>query len=253
MFYESFTRVSRHGLTPHSISSVAQYPSRTGRRTSTMTCKNRLPAVAVFLSAWATKCRGSLSKYHAVVLLAVCAASSGWTLTARAQERPIDTKLSMITVRVHKSGLFSGLGHDHEVAAPVTNGTVNVAARQVELRITASSLGVRDPDASDKDRNEIQKTMLGPKVLDVVQYPEILFRSDESDPAGTDSWRVRGNLTLHGQVRSVAVEVRERGGHYVGSSRLKQTDFGITPIKVAGGTVQVKNEIEIEFDIQLAR
>jgi polyisoprenoid-binding protein YceI len=218
-----------------------------------MTCKNRFFTATDLLWAWGTKYRSSSIKFHAGVWLALCAASLGWTATASAQERAIDTRQSMITIRVHKSGLFSGFGHDHEIAAPITNGTVNMAARQVELHLTASSLRVRDRDAGDKDRNEIQNTMLGPKVLDVVQYPEILFRSPGSDPAGADSWQVHGNLTLHGQVRPVVVEVKERGSHYVGASSLKQTDFGITPIKIAGGTVQVKNEIEIEFDIQLAR
>ena len=54
-------------------------------------------------------------------------------------------------------------------------------------------------------------------------------------------------LTLHGQTRVVAVEARETGGHYLRSSRFKQTDFGIKPVKVAGGTIRVKDEIRIEL------
>jgi hypothetical protein len=34
---------------------------------------------------------------------------------------------------------------------------------------------------------------------------------------------------------------------------LKQTEFGIKPVKVAGGAVRVKDEIQIDLDIQLAR
>jgi hypothetical protein len=30
---------------------------------------------------------------------------------------------------------------------------------------------------------------------------------------------------------------------------LKQTDFGIQPVSVAGGTIKVKDELEIEFTI----
>ena len=112
---------------------------------------------------------------------------------------------------------------------------------------------MRDPKISDKDRDEIQEAMLGPKVLDSERYPEIIFRSTAAEPRGTGSWMVRGNLSLHGQARSVAVEVSERDGHYVGNTRLKHTDFGIKPVRIAGGTVRVKDEIRIEFDIQLAR
>jgi hypothetical protein len=31
---------------------------------------------------------------------------------------------------------------------------------------------------------------------------------------------------------------------------LKQRDFGITPVSIAGGTVKVKNELTIDFDIR---
>ena len=39
------------------------------------------------------------------------------------------------------------------------------------------------------------------------------------------------------------------GAAHIGSTSLKQTDFGITPISIAGGTVKVKDEVRIEFDV----
>ena len=182
--------------------------------------------------------------------LALWAASLAWTATAAA---PIDTGKSVMTVRVYKAGVLSALGHDHKIAAPIAGGTVDTAARQAELRVNAGALRVSDPQASDKDRAEIQSTMLGPDVLDAERHPEIVFRSSGVEAMGAGSWMVRGNLTLHGETRPVTVEVRERDAHYVGSSRFKQTDFGMKPVKVAGGTVRVKDEVRIEFDIQLMR
>jgi polyisoprenoid-binding protein YceI len=170
-----------------------------------------------------------------------------------AQTRAIDTKKSVMTVRVYKAGVFSALGHDHEIAAPIAAGKADPAARQVELRVEARRLRVEDAKVSEKDRAEIQKTMLGPEVLDVERHPEIVFRSTAVEPASAGSWTVRGSLTLHGETRPVTVEVREKEGHYVGNSILKQTEFGIKPVRVAGGTVKVKDQIRIEFDIQLAR
>jgi hypothetical protein len=38
-------------------------------------------------------------------------------------------------------------------------------------------------------------------------------------------------------------------GRYRGTVVLKQRDFGITPISIAGGTVKVKDELKVEFDI----
>ena len=157
-----------------------------------------------------------------------------------------------MTVRVYKAGVFSALGHDHEIAAPIAGGTVDSAAHTVEIRVKAGALKVRDPNVSDKDRAQIQSTMLGSEVLDAASNPEIVFRSTTAAPGGAASWTVNGNLTLHGQTRPVTVEVKEAGGHYAGTCRLKQTEFGIVPIKAAGGTIRVKDEILIEFDIQLA-
>lgn len=178
---------------------------------------------------------------------------SAWCATVSAQPRAIDTAKSVMSVRVSRAGVLSPLGHNHEIAAPIARGTVDVVARQVELWANAGALEVRDADGSDKDRAEIQNTMLGPEVLDARRYPEIVFRSTAAETVGAGSWIVHGNLTLHGETRPVAVEVREAAGHYLGTARLKQTVFGITPVKVAGGAIRVKDEIRIEFDIQLAR
>jgi polyisoprenoid-binding protein YceI len=176
-----------------------------------------------------------------------------WIATANAQPRAIDTGKSIMTVRVYKAGLLSGLGHDHEISAPVASGTVDMTSRLVELHTTARSLRVVDQGISDKDRSEIQSNMVGLPVLDADTFPEIVFRSTSAASSGNGSWVVNGNLTLHGKTRPVTLNVREAAGHFTGVSRLKQSDFGITPIKVAGGAVRVKDEIQIEFDIQVAR
>jgi polyisoprenoid-binding protein YceI len=175
------------------------------------------------------------------------------TCIVAAQPRPIDIQKSEIRVRVFKAGVFSAFGHDHEIAAPVAGGTVDIARSRVELRCSAAAMRVRDPGVCDKDREEIQERMLGPTVLEAVRYPQIVFESASAEPAGAGSWTVAGKLTLHGQTRPIAVQVRDRSGHYVGRARLKQSDFGIKPIKVAGGAIRVKDEVWVEFDIQLAQ
>jgi polyisoprenoid-binding protein YceI len=171
----------------------------------------------------------------------------------RSETHAIDTGKSVMRVRVYKAGVLSAFGHDHEIAAPIAAGKADPEAHTVELRVRAAALRVQDAKASEKDRAEIQKTMLGPEVLDADRHAEIVFRSTGVEAAGAGAWTVRGTLALHGENRPIAVEVREKEGHYVGSALLKQTDFGIKPVRVAGGTVKVKDQIRIEFDIQLAR
>src|SRR5260370_16079903 len=185
------------------------------------------------------------------IVWAAWIASLAWTTAAFAQPRAIDTGKSLMTVRVYKAGQLCAMGHNHEIAASIAAGTVDVTAREVELHVHAGALEVRDPEISDKDRTEIQSAMLGTQVLDAESHPEIVFRSTGAEAAGAGSSRANGNLTLRGHTHPVVVEVREGGEHYVGTARFKQTEFGIQPIKVAGGTIRVKDEILIEFNMQL--
>ncbi len=184
--------------------------------------------------------------------VAVLAWGLGWATVASAQPHAIDSQTSVMSVRVFKAGVFSALGHDHEVSAPIAAGSVDTSAHQVELRINTGTMRAHDPEASEKDRAETQKTMLGPEVLDAVHYQEIIFRSNSVQPKSAGVWTVHGTLALHGETQPVTVDVHEKDGHYVGTSRFNLTDFHIQPVKVAGGTIRIKDEVLIEFDIQLA-
>jgi polyisoprenoid-binding protein YceI len=64
-----------------------------------------------------------------------------------------------------------------------------------------------------------------------------------------DHYEVTGDLKLHGVTRPLTVTIVFAQGRYSSSVKLKQTDFGIEPVKIAGGTVRVKDEIELTFEI----
>jgi polyisoprenoid-binding protein YceI len=159
---------------------------------------------------------------------------------------------SVITIRAQKSGLFSGFAHSHVISAPIARGRVNGQLMTAEIIVVVKDMKVVDPEVSEKDRAEIQSTMLGPKVLDAVRYPEIRFTSSRIEAAGPQRFRVIGTLELHGASRELTLDASGGPDHYHGKHKLKQTDFGIQPVSVAGGTVKVKDELEIEFDVYAA-
>jgi YceI-like domain len=156
---------------------------------------------------------------------------------------------SVITIHVRKSGLLSAFAHDHVITAPVASGTLDPKAMTVQIAVATKQMKVADPGDSEKDRTEIQATMLGPKVLDTAKYPEIRFASSHVESLGAQRYRVTGMLEMHGASRELTFEVSGGPDQYQGRARLKQTDFGIEPVAVAGGTVKVKDELEIEFNI----
>src|ERR1700684_2481600 len=167
-----------------------------------------------------------------------------------AQPQAINGNKSSLKIRVFKSGAFSAFAHDHEIQAPIEEGKIDSSASpSVQLRVDSRKMRVLDPEIPADKRAEIEHTMEGMEVLDVEHFPEISYRSTAITKTGDAHWEVRGNLTLHGKNQPVVVVVSLEAGHYRGSASFKQSDFGINPIRIAGGTVKVKDEVRIEFDI----
>jgi len=185
--------------------------------------------------------------------------------SSAAQERvvySVDSARSKLEIAVYKEGFFRAFGHNHLIAAKSVSGQVLFDARKVEnssvrLKVPAASLSVVDPGESEKDRKDVQATMAGEKVLDVAKYPEITFTSTgvSAIKPAAEGWELTlsGRLNLHGIEKAVSFPLRLRkegeGLRAQGEVSLLQTDHGITPVKVAGGTVKVKDRVKISFDI----
>lgn len=156
---------------------------------------------------------------------------------------------STITIHVSKSGLFSGFAHNHIVVAPIAKSVLDPQHMAVEIVVHTKDMKVTDPGDSDSTCLEIQTTMLGPKVLDAGKFPEIHFKSSHIEQLAPQHYRVTGNLELHGVSKEISFEVSGGPGNYHGNTKLKQTDFGIEPVSMGGGTVKVKDVLDIEFDV----
>jgi hypothetical protein len=170
-----------------------------------------------------------------------------------AAPRPIDVRRSTVTIFVSKSGLFSALADDHVIRAPIAGGTISdTPPLAIALRIQAGDLAVVDPNLDEKKKADVRSRMLGPDVLDAAEFPTIVFESTAIEPAGDNRWTVSGRVTIRGVTRDVRFPAVRETGRYRASTILKQRDFGIQPIRVAGGTVRVKDEIRLEFDIAAA-
>lgn len=172
---------------------------------------------------------------------------------ALGEKRAIDAKRSTITVHVGKAGILSAFGDNHEIRAAVASGTVEDGSTpSVELTVDAKGMKVIDPGLAEGKRSEVEARMLGPEVLDVAHHAEIRFRSTSVKAAGEGRWRVEGTLELRGKAAPLAFDVTAGDGRVKGTARVSQRAFGIEPISVAGGTVKVKDEVRIDFDVHSA-
>jgi polyisoprenoid-binding protein YceI len=165
------------------------------------------------------------------------------------------------SIHTGTAGLFGAFAHEHIIEARKIEGCARLdpqdpARSSIRLTFSTSEIRVVDPKESAPDRAKVQSTM-ETEVLRVKDYPTVVFQSTKIEPGGTsDMLRVHGNLTIRGRTQPVVVPVawtRLGDGSYraVGEYKLKQTSFGIEPVKLAGGTVKVKDEVKTDFELFL--
>ena len=171
-----------------------------------------------------------------------------------------------IRIHVAKRGAFAMFAHDHDFEVTRWSGTAELpggdpAAVRVELVLSAGSLHDREGKLSEADRRKVDAQAAGPEILDAAHAPEIAYRSERVTVAdggaagGPVRGTIHGQLTLRGRTGPVdaAFEAtRDPDGWAVkGSARFKQSAFGITPFSGFGGTVGVKDEVEVTFQLAL--
>jgi polyisoprenoid-binding protein YceI len=164
----------------------------------------------------------------------------------------IDVAHSKMTVSVYKEGIFAFAADNHEVNAPIVSGWFNDESKAVDVRVDATKMQVLDPKMPSGRRAQVQANMIGPQVLDAVHYTLIEFRSTAIATTDGNNWKVTGELTLHGQTHPITFAVtRVDATHFHGTTMVRQSAFGISPIRIAGGTVRVKDDVKVEFEIAL--
>jgi polyisoprenoid-binding protein YceI len=176
----------------------------------------------------------------------------------------VNPRESRLTVQAFAEGLFSAFGHNPKLKASDFAGEVqfhpdHLESSALQFSVKADSLSVSD-DVSEKDRREIER-MMKDDVLEVSRYAEIAFQSQSvtADRIYEGFYRVKinGRLSLHGVIRDHLVDTQvrlvENGLRAEGETTLRQSDYGIKRVSVAGGTLKVKDEVKLSFLIAAAK
>ena len=194
-----------------------------------------------------------------------------WTIAISLVQEPslsvftIDEARSKIEISVFRGGLLKLAGHDHKITAKRFRGEVlfdpaKLEDSSVHLIIESGSLTViDDPGESDKDRREVQQTMESEKVLNIKEFPQILFNSTGvSNIAKTgEDFILSGRFNLHGVEKAVTFPVHIHAENNrlraTGTLTIAQTDFGMKPITAALGAIRVKDKVIVKFDFLAER
>lgn len=172
----------------------------------------------------------------------------------------IDPKASRFTVQAFASGILSAMGHNPKIGIRAFSGEVDFNKETIEgraflLTVQSASMAVLD-DISDKDRREMERLMKE-EVLEVARYPEIRYEAATIAVSRVDgslySAMLNGNLSLHGVTRGQPITARiATFGEMLrtsGDFTLRQSDYQIKPVSVAGGALKLKDEVKFSFEM----
>lgn len=169
-----------------------------------------------------------------------------------------DPAMSRFTAQAFATGALSFFGHSPSFAAREFRGELDLDQGQIQaldLVVDAGSLALVD-QVSPSDRAEIEGRMRT-DVLETAAYPEVAFRTEQVaiDVVGPGRYRLRigGRLSLHGVTGPHRLEAEltifEDGIRLHGGCPLRMSDYGIKPVSALGGTIRLKDEVNLSFDL----
>jgi len=180
----------------------------------------------------------------------------------------IDPQASALHILVYRGGTFARLGHNHVMSSKSLTGRAwmhpQLAQSGFEITFAVADLIIDDPDARraagtdfppeipEPDKQGTRKNMLRAEVLDAEQYPRVEVKSAKIEGA-LPSLQVTARVTIKQTTRDVVVPVKVTvtGDRLTatGEFAILQTDFGIKPFSVGMGALEVKDRLDIRFNL----
>jgi len=113
-------------------------------------------------------------------------------------------------------------------------GTFTVDADKAENSKVSIEIDIGSIDSNNKGRDE---HLRGPDFFDAKQFPTAKFESKTVTKSGDKTWKVVGDLTLHGVTKSIVIPMEQTGTGkgregesligFHGTFRINRSDFGI--------------------------
>jgi polyisoprenoid-binding protein YceI len=164
-----------------------------------------------------------------------------------------------VAIRTGRAGLAARAGHDLLIEIARWSATIevpaddDVAAATISAELDLDSLSVREGTGgakplSPRDRADIERTM-----AKILSGGTAAFTSTRVIPS-TVGGAVEGTLTFNDRTQPVRLQVQAPApGRYRGTGTVAQTAFGITPYTGFFGTLKLKDEVTVEFDVDLSK
>jgi polyisoprenoid-binding protein YceI len=167
----------------------------------------------------------------------------------------IDTSHSAAQFKVRHMMIANVKGEFDKVSGTVTFDPANPSASTVEASIDVSTISTRDEQRDGHLKSG--------DFLDVEKYPSITFKSKKVTATGGDSFKVVGDLTIHGVTKEVTLDVEELTGEAkdpwgnmrrgaTARARINRKDFGMSfNVALEAGGFLVGEEVDLTLDIEM--
>ena len=164
-----------------------------------------------------------------------------------------------LSVRTGRTGAAAKAGHDLLIAVTSWEATLELGAdparSSLVLRADTASLRVLEGSGGMQSLGDDDKANIVTTIDDeILKGTAIEFRSTEVRMAEDgDAIEVQGELTLTGNTRAIAFELRlGPDGRLGGRAVINQTDWGIKPYSTLFGALKVADEVAVEVSLAVA-
>jgi hypothetical protein len=172
-----------------------------------------------------------------------------------------------VVIKTGRAGLAAKAGHDLTIEVTRWSARVEVpaegdggqSAATVSAELDLGSLEVREGTGgamplTDRDRREIKKQIGGILGGGTASFASTRVIPSGSSGSASSGGAIEGTATLNGKTQPTRLQVTDSGsGRYRGSVTLAQTGFGIKPYTGFFGALKLKDEVVVEFEVDLSK
>ena len=172
-----------------------------------------------------------------------------------------------VVIKTGRAGLAAKAGHDLTIEVTRWSARVEVpaegdggqSAATVSAELDLGSLEVREGTGgamplTDRDRREIKKQIGAILGGGTASFASTRVIPSGSSGSASSGGAIEGTATLNGKTQPARLQVTDSGsGRYRGSVTLAQTGFGIKPYTGFFGALKLKDEVVVEFEVDLSK
>ena len=171
----------------------------------------------------------------------------------------IDKAHTSLIFRVSHLGFSTYTGRFTRLDAALQFDPADIASSRVSVSIDPRSI------EADNAPSGFMQELAGKAWLDAERFPEMSFRTNSVEVTGPGTFRVNGELTLHGVTRPLVLEASYNGGYaghtyepkarvgFSAQGRFKRSDFGVSyGVPAPGSTFGVGDDVTVTLESEFS-